>query len=89
MKRGATLERTNKIDDSMLGPSYKDIGMEIKIAGFIAEKNLPISVSEDLILLFRSLFPNNKTLSRVSMEKQKTTDVIRQVLGFQFSREGC
>ena len=73
MKRGATLERTNKKIDSMLGPSDKDKArMEIKIASFIAEKNLPISISEDLMLLLRSLFPNDKTFSRVSMGKQKT-----------------
>ena len=63
--------------------------MEIKIASFIAEKNLPISISEDVMLLLRSLFPNDKTLSRVSMGNQKTTNVIRQVLRFQFLRECC
>ena len=90
MRRGATLERTNKKIDSMLGPSDKDKArMEIKISSFIAEKNLPISLSEDPMLLLRSLFPNDKTLSRVSMGKQQTTNVIRQVRGFQFLREGC
>ena len=63
--------------------------MEIKTASFIAEKNFPISVFEDMMLLLRSFFPNDKTLKKVSMGKQKTTNVIRQVLGFQFLREGC
>ena len=90
IRRGATLERTSKKIDPMLGPSNNDKArMEIKIASFIAEKNLPISLSEDLMLLLRSLLPNDKTLCRVSMGKQKTTNVIRQVLGFQFLREGC
>ena len=88
--RTATLEKTNKKIDSILGPSDKDKArMEIKIASFIAEKNLPLSISEDLMALLKSLFPNDKTLSRVSLGKQKTTNVIRQVLGFQFLRDGC
>ena len=43
---------TNENIDFMLGPSEKDKArMEIKIASFIAEKNLPISISEDLMVL--------------------------------------
>ena len=90
-KRGAPLERANKKIDSMLGSSDKvdKARMESKTASFIADKNSPISASEDVTLLLRSLFPNDKTLIRVSMGNQKTTNVIRQVLGFQFLREGC
>ena len=46
------------------------------------EKNLPISMADDMIRFMKSLFPNNDVLQHVSLGKQKSTNLIRQVLGF-------
>ena len=62
---------------------------EIKIASFIVENNLSIRLSEELLALIRSICPTDSNLKKVSMGKQRTTNIIRQVLGFQSIREGC
>jgi hypothetical protein len=61
--------------------------MEIKLCAFIAEHNLPISLSDDLLALLRSMFPLNATLKNVTLGKQKATNVIRQVIGFDYLHE--
>ena len=58
--------------------------MEIKLCSFIAEHNLPISLSDDLVELLRSLFPHDTPLTNVRLGKQKATNVIRQVIGFDY-----
>lgn len=61
--------------------------MEIKMCSFIAENNLPISLSEDLLALLKSMFPTDETLKTVTLGKQKATNTIRQVLGFHYLKE--
>ena len=61
--------------------------MEIKLCTFIAEHNLPISLSDDLLGLLGSLFPLDNTLKNGTVGKQKATNVIRQVLGFDHLKE--
>lgn len=61
--------------------------MEIKLCAFISEHNLPISLSDDFLELLRSLFPNDNTLRNVRLGKQKATNVIRQVIGFDYLYE--
>ena len=61
--------------------------MEIKLCAFIAEHNLPISLSDDFIALLKSMFPLNNTLKNVTLGKQKATNVIRQVIGFDYLQE--
>jgi hypothetical protein len=61
--------------------------IEIKLCAFIAEHNLPISLSDDLIALLRSLFPLDNALKHATLGKQKATNVIRQVLGFDYLNE--
>ena len=46
-------------------------------------------MSEDLLALMRSICPTDSNLKKVSMGKQKATNIICHVLGFQFTREGC
>ena len=47
MARSAILETTNKKIDSMPGQSDKEAArMELQITNFIAEKNLPINISQ-------------------------------------------
>ena len=67
---------------SLLGSQAKAARMEIKLCSFIAEKNLPISIVEDLLPLLKDLFPSDEPLRQVTLGKQKSTNVIRQVLGF-------
>ena len=61
--------------------------MEIKLCAFLAEHNLPISLSDDLLDFLRSLFPLDNTLKNVTLGKQKATNVIRQVLGFDYLKD--
>lgn len=58
--------------------------MEIKLCAFLAEHNLPISLSDDLVELLQSPFPRDDALKTVKLGKQKATNVIRQVLGFDY-----
>ena len=53
----------------------------------IAEHNLPLSLADDLVKFIRSLFPLNQTLRNVMLGKQKATNVVRQVLGFDYLQE--
>ena len=46
-----------------------------------------MSLSEDLVNLLRSLFPSDTALKNVRLGKQKTTNVIRQALGFDYLQE--
>ena len=67
---------------SLFASQTKPARIEIKLCAFIAENNLPISWSEDLVALVKSLFPSEVSLQNVKLGKQKATNVIRQVLGF-------
>ena len=61
--------------------------IELKLCAFIAQHNLPLSLSDDMVELLRSLFPNDATLKRVKLGKQKATNIVRQVLGFDYLKE--
>ena len=58
--------------------------MEIKICAFLAEHNLPISLSDGLVQFLQSLFPRDDAIKTVTLGKQKASNVIRQVLGFNY-----
>jgi hypothetical protein len=72
----------------MLHSQSKAARIEIKICSFIAEKNLPISIVEDLVPFLKNLFPSDEALKEVKLGKQKATNLIRQVLGF-YSIQEC
>jgi hypothetical protein len=61
--------------------------METKLALFIAENNLPLSMSDGLCELLTQLFPDDSRVKKLSLGKTKCTNVIRQVLGFGFMAE--
>ena len=61
--------------------------MEVKLCAFIAQHNLPLSLSQDMAELLRSLFPNDTALRNVKLGKQKATNIVRQVLGFFYLKE--
>ena len=63
--------------------------IEVKLCAFFAEHNLSLSLSENMVTLIRSLCPNDAALSSVKLGKQKTTNIIRQVLGFDYLRKWC
>ena len=58
--------------------------MEIKLCAFLAEHDLAISLSDHLVELLRSLFPREDIVRALTLGKQKATNVIRQVLGFDY-----
>ena len=76
------------ITSTMFGTCVNPARIEIKLCSFITEKNLPISIVEDLVPLLRNLFPSDPALREVKLGKQKATNVIRQVLGFHAMKEG-
>jgi hypothetical protein len=61
--------------------------MEVKICAFIAEHNLPLSISDSIVTFLCSMFPNDDPLKKVKLGKQKATNVIRQVLGFDYLQD--
>ena len=61
--------------------------MEVKICAFIAEHNLPLSISDSIVAFLCSMFPNDDPLKKVKLGKQKATNVIRQVLGFDYLQD--
>ena len=61
--------------------------MELKLSAFLAEHDLEIFLSNDLVVLLRSLFPKDDALKNLTLGKQKATNVIRQVLGFDYLHE--
>lgn len=81
--------KTHSIDQLVRQTATSDTttSMEVKLCAFIAEHNLPLSLSESMMTLIRSLCPNDAALSRVKLGKQKATNIIRQVLGFDYLKE--
>ena len=63
------------------------ISMEENLCAFITQHNLPLSISEDIVELLRSLFPNDAALNILKVGKHKATNIIRQVLGFDYLKE--
>ena len=61
--------------------------MEIKMCAFISEHNLPISIADAFVEFLRSLFPNDDVLRKIRLDKQKATNVIRQIIGFDYLYE--
>ena len=80
--------KMSSIDQLVRTPtSEATTSIEVKLCAFIAEHNLPLTLSESMVTLIRSLFPNDAALSSVKLGKQKTTNIIRQVLGFDYLKE--
>ena len=81
--------KTSSIDQLVRQTPTSDAttSIEVKLCAFIAEHNLPLSLCESMVTLIRSLFPNDTALRHVKLGKQKTTNIIRQVLGFDYLKE--
>ncbi|MFV0263274.1 MAG: hypothetical protein ACK5JN_12705, partial [Kluyvera sp.] len=64
---------------------------ELMMCAFLSEHCLPISLSKSLIDFFKTLFSctDSEGLKRVSLGKQRTSNIIRQVFGKHFSDELC
>ncbi|XP_064082024.1 uncharacterized protein LOC135198424 [Macrobrachium nipponense] len=87
-KRSASLAKSQPSISGYMGPSMDAAAkMEIKICSFIAENDMPISMCENFLPFLRDLFPADEVLKKVTLGKQKATNIIRQVLGFHFLRE--
>ena len=61
--------------------------MEVKLCAFVAQHNLPLSLTNDMVQLFRSLCPNDAALKNVRLGKQEATNIVRQVLGLNYLKE--
>ena len=73
----------------MVGHRSNDIAssMEVKICAFIAEHNLPLLISDSKVAFLSSMFPNDVPLKKVKLGKQKATNMLRQVLGFDYLQD--
>lgn len=64
---------------------------ECRFAAFIAENNLPLSLSKSVLDLLKATCPANTfekdMLQQLKMSATKCTNIIRQGLGFRFSEE--
>lgn len=58
---------------------------EIKLAGFIAARNLPFSLMDDLVTLCKDIFPDSNIAKKVSMRRTKVTATIKNCLGHNYS----
>ena len=76
----STLFKCNSFDDERKV-------IEVKLCAFIAEHNLPITLVESFVELLKNLCPDDKALALVKLGKQKATNIIWQVLGFDYIRE--
>jgi hypothetical protein len=78
-----------KVDDMWagIGISHADTvaTIEMKVAMFITEHNLPVSLSDKLIPFLKDLFPTK--MADVKLGKQKCTNTVRQVLGYRFMKD--
>ena len=83
--------KTSSIEQLVRQTPTSDVttSIEVKLCAFIAEHDLPLSFSENMVTLLRSFCPNDSALSRVKLGKQKITNIIRQVLGFDYLRRWC
>lgn len=74
-----------------LQPSTYSMLTQSRICAFIAENNLSFSLSKPLVDLIKATSPTNtmerETLQQLKMSVTKCTNVIRQGLGYRFSRE--
>lgn len=60
---------------------------EIKIAMFLAEHNLALSLSDHLIPLIKSLDPESKILQGLQTSRTKATQLVKNVIGCYSSEE--
>ena len=80
------ISATHKPITNMFASRSEPARVEIKTCALVVEKNLQISIADDMVKLIKSLFPGNETLQQVTLGKQKRTNVIRQLLGFYSTR---
>ena len=84
------LSMSTKSTCDMVGHRSNDdiaSSMEVKICAFIAEHNLPLSISDSMVAFLSSMFPNDVPLKKVKLGKQKATNMLRQVLGFDYLQD--
>lgn len=61
--------------------------LEIQICAFLSENHLPISLCEPLLDLLKAMFPDQISLKKVKLGKQRASNIIRQVFGKHFCTE--
>ena len=83
-------EQVNRpITSTIFGTCVNPARIEIKLCSFITEKNLPISIVEDLVPLLRNLFPSDPAVHVFKLGKQKATNVIRESTWFSCYERMC
>lgn len=61
--------------------------IELKLFAFLAERYIPISLIDSLMPLLKHLFPESEPLKKVTLGKQRASNIIRQAFGQSFSEE--
>ena len=52
-----------------------------------AQHNLPMSLADDMVRIFRSLCLNDEALKNVMLGKQEAKNIVRQALGVNYLKE--
>ena len=63
--------------------------IELQLCAFLSEHHLPISLCEPLLDLLKARFPDETSLKKVKLGKQRASNIIRQVFGKCFLSEVC
>lgn len=60
---------------------------EIKLAGLLAEKNLPFSLMDVLSPLCHDLFPDSEIAKQISAKRMKATSILKNAIGKEFKEK--
>ena len=61
--------------------------IEIKIAAFVAEHNIPFNVSDHLTDLIKSIPPDGEVIKKISCDRTKCSAIVSNVLGLQAKQD--
>ena len=80
-----TLEQVSALQTDSIPRKVKEA--ELKLAGFIAEHNLPFLLMDHLSELLSSVCPDSRIAANVQCKRTKTTCIIKNVLGPLFHND--
>ena len=64
------LAESSQALQNYLYPEEAVVELQLKIAAFITQHNLPLSITDSLINILKSCFPKDKTLQQMQIETE-------------------
>ncbi len=58
---------------------------EIKLTGFMAEHNVPLRISDHLVLVLKDIFHDSQIAQNITLGRTKTTAITKHVIGDCYS----